>query len=144
MANYIPDEKVIEVRNRADIIEVISEAVRLKRTGKNYLGLCPFHTEKTPSFTVSPDKQIFHCFGCGEGGNVFSFMMKHAGFSFPEAVRQVARRYGIDIPRQSLTPDQRKRISRRERLLKANQKARAFYQKMEQELAFNPREKLGV
>ena len=128
MANYIPDEKVIEVRNRADIIEIISEAVRLKRTGKNYLGLCPFHTEKTPSFTVSPDKQIFHCFGCGEGGNVFSFMMKHAGFSFPEAVRQVARRYGIDIPRQSLTPDQRKRISRRERLLKANQKARAFYQ----------------
>ncbi len=128
MANYIPDEKVIEVRNRADIIEIISEAVRLKRTGKNYLGLCPFHTEKTPSFTVSPDKQIFHCFGCGEGGNVFSFIMKHAGFSFPEAVRQVARRYGIDIPRQSLTPDQRKRISRRERLLKANQKARAFYQ----------------
>jgi DNA primase len=128
LANYIPDEKVIEVRNRADIIEIISEAVRLKRTGKNYLGLCPFHTEKTPSFTVSPDKQIFHCFGCGEGGNVFSFMMKHAGFSFPEAVRQVARRYGIDIPRQSLTPDQRKRISRRERLLKANQKAMAFYQ----------------
>jgi len=128
LANYIPDEKVLEVRNRTDIVEIISEAVRLKRTGKNYLGLCPFHSEKTPSFTVSPDKQIFHCFGCGEGGNVFSFLMKHAGLSFPEAVRQVARRYGIDIPRRSLTPEQRKRISRRERLLAANQKAKAFYQ----------------
>ena len=126
--NYIPDEKVLEVRNRADIVEIISEAVRLKRTGKNHLGLCPFHTEKTPSFTVSPDKQIFHCFGCGEGGNVFSFLMKYTGLSFPEAVRQVGRRYGINIPRRSLTPEQRKGINQRERLRMANQEAKAFYQ----------------
>lgn len=127
MANYIPDEKVTEVRNRADIVEIISESVRLKRTGKNYLGLCPFHTEKTPSFTVSPDKQIFHCFGCGEGGNAFSFLMKHGGISFPEAVHRVARRYGIDIPSHDLTPAQKKRISQRKRLLTANQKASEFY-----------------
>jgi len=128
LVNYIPDEKVLEVRNRADILEIISEAVRLKRTGKNHLGLCPFHTEKTPSFTVSPDKQIFHCFGCGEGGNVFSFLMKYAGLSFPEAVRQVGRRYGINIPRRSLTPEQKKGINQRERLLMANQEAKTFYQ----------------
>jgi DNA primase len=128
LASYIPDEKVSEIRNRADIVDIVSEVVRLKKTGKNYLGLCPFHTEKTPSFTVSPDKQIFHCFGCGEGGNVFSFLMKHGGGSFPETVRQVAQRYGIDVPRRQLTPDQQKRLNQRERLVMANQKAMTVYQ----------------
>jgi len=128
LARYIPDEKVSEIRNRADIVDIVSEVVRLKKTGKNYLGLCPFHTEKTPSFTVSPDKQIFHCFGCGEGGNVFSFLMKHGGGSFPETVRQLAQRYGIDLPRRQLTPDQQKRLNQRERLVMANQKTMTVYQ----------------
>ena len=127
MANYIPDEKVSQVRNRADIVDIISEVVRLKKTGKNYLGLCPFHTEKTPSFTVSPDKQIFHCFGCGEGGDVFSFLMKYGNGAFPDAVRQVARRYGIDLPARALTPEQKKRLSQREEMAKVNQRAMAFY-----------------
>ena len=108
MTGYIPEEKVSEIRNAADIVEVVSEAVRLKKTGKNHVGLCPFHTEKTPSFTVNPDKQIFHCFGCGTGGNVFTFLMKHDGVSFPEAVRSLARRCGVDLPERSPSPQQRR------------------------------------
>jgi DNA primase len=76
----------------------------LRRAGRNLLGLCPFHAEKTPSFTVSPDKQIFYCFGCGAGGNVFSFLMKHGGLSFPEAASALAERYGIDLPKRNLSP----------------------------------------
>ncbi len=135
MANYIPDEKVLQVRNRADIVDIISEVVRLKKTGKNYLGLCPFHTEKTPSFTVSPDKQIFHCFGCGEGGNVFSFLMKYGKGSFPEVVRQVAQRYGIDLPSRPLTPEQKNRLNQRERMVRANKEAMVFYHKTLQKSA---------
>ncbi len=128
LVNYIPDEKISEVRTRADIVEIVSESVRLKRTGKNLLGLCPFHTEKTPSFTVSPDKQIFYCFGCGEGGNAFSFLMKLMGLSFPEAVRRLAERYGIDIPRAPLSDEQRKKRDHRQRLIAAHVQAIAFYQ----------------
>ena len=83
MAVFIPEDKISEIKNAADIVDIVSEAVVLKKTGKNHLGLCPFHSEKTPSFTVSPDKQIFYCFGCGVGGNIFSFLMKHEGLSFP-------------------------------------------------------------
>lgn len=129
LVNYIPDEKITEVRNRTDIVEIVSESVRLKRTGKNLLGLCPFHTEKTPSFTVSPDKQIFYCFGCGEGGNAFSFLMKLMGLSFPEAVRRLAERYGIDIPRGQLTDEQRRKQDHRQRMIAAHAKATAFFQR---------------
>ncbi len=73
MLNFIPDEKVSEIKNSSDIVDVISESVILKKAGRNHIGLCPFHTEKTPSFTVSSEKQIFYCFGCGAGGNIFSF-----------------------------------------------------------------------
>ena len=83
MTSFIPNDKISEIKNNADLVDIVSEVVLLKKTGKNYLGLCPFHSEKTPSFTVSPEKQIFHCFGCSEGGNVFSFLMKQEGISFP-------------------------------------------------------------
>ncbi len=129
MANYIPEEKISEIRGIADIVEVVSEVVLLKKTGKNYIGLCPFHSEKTPSFTVSPDKQIFHCFGCGVGGNVFSFLMKQEGMSFPEAVRALARRYGIEVPDRKLSPGQKRRLDEREQLLAINRMALEYYRR---------------
>ncbi len=127
MANFIPEEKIAEIRNIADIVDVVSESVLLKKTGRNYVGLCPFHSEKDPSFTVSPDKQIFYCFGCGAGGNVFSFLMQHNGFSFPEAVKMLATRYGIQIPIQQMTPDQKRRLNERESLLAINKLALDFF-----------------
>ncbi len=94
----IPDEKIDEVRNAVDIVDVIGASVRLKKRGRSYVGLCPFHQEKTPSFTVSPDKQMFHCFGCSKGGNVFTFVMERDRMSFVEAVRFLADRAGIRLP----------------------------------------------
>ena len=111
MALHIPDEKITEIRNAADIVDVISARVFLKKAGKDYAGLCPFHAEKTPSFTVSPEKQIFHCFGCGVGGNVFTFLMKYEGVSFPEAVEALARQAGINLPTAEMTDRQRQQAS---------------------------------
>ena len=129
MAVFIPEEKISEIKNAADIVDIVSEAVLLKKAGKNHLGLCPFHSEKTPSFTVSPDKQIFYCFGCGTGGNVFSFLMKHEGLTFPEAARALGKRYGINIPERPLSPEQKKKISERESLFDINRRTMEFYHK---------------
>lgn len=96
----IPDATIDQVRLSVDIVEVISAHVALKKRGKNYVGLCPFHTEKTPSFTVSSDKQMYHCFGCGKGGNVFTFLMDIEKVSFVEAVRSLAERAGIPVPQE--------------------------------------------
>ena len=98
MARY-SDEVIDEIRQSNDIVDVISQYVRLKRSGRNYFGLCPFHNEKSPSFSVSPDKQIFHCFGCGVGGNVFTFLMKIEGISFIEAIQNLAERANIVLPK---------------------------------------------
>ena len=102
MGGYIPDELVEEIRARSDIVEVISDRILLKKSGANYKGLCPFHSEKTPSFIVSPAKQIFHCFGCNEGGNVYQFVMKIENISFPDSVLLLARKYGINITDQKI------------------------------------------
>ncbi|MFN3396003.1 MAG: DNA primase [Thermodesulfovibrionales bacterium] len=92
------EDKILEeIKSRLDIVDFISDYVDLKKAGQNYKGLCPFHAEKTPSFIVSPDKQIYHCFGCGEGGNIFSFIMRHDNITFPEAVKMLARRAGVNI-----------------------------------------------
>lgn len=123
----IPEDKIADIKNSADIVEIISESVLLKKAGKNHIGLCPFHSEKTPSFTVSPEKQIFYCFGCGSGGNVFSFLMKQDGLSFPEAVKTIAGRYGIDIPADEMSPEQARRISERESLFAINRQAMEFF-----------------
>ncbi len=93
----IKDEQIEEVRSRADVVQVIGERVPLKKAGHNFKGLCPFHQEKTPSFMVHPEKQIFHCFGCGEGGDVFTFLMKYEGIEFTEAIERLADRYGVTI-----------------------------------------------
>jgi len=102
VGGYIPDELVEEIRARSDIVEVISDRILLKKSGANYKGLCPFHSEKTPSFIVSPAKQIFHCFGCNEGGNVYQFVMKIENISFPDSVLLLARKYGINITDQKI------------------------------------------
>ena len=124
---FIPEEKITEIKNQADIVDIVSEAVLLKQSGRNHLGLCPFHSEKTPSFTVSPDKQIFYCFGCGAGGNIFSFLMKLDGLSFPEAVKRLAKRYGIEIPSEARSPADKRRMSERENLLAINRRAMDFF-----------------
>ena len=127
MAAYIPEEKISAIKNASDIVDIVSESVSLRRAGRNFLGLCPFHAEKTPSFTVSPDKQIFYCFGCGTGGNIFSFLMKQGGLSFPEAARVLARRYGIDLPERNLSSHEKKKLTERETILTLNSEAMAFY-----------------
>jgi len=123
MPGRIPDNKIDEIRLVADIVDVIGGYVSLKRRGRNFMALCPFHSEKTPSFSVSPDKQIFHCFGCGKGGNVFTFLMEHEKISFVEAVRLLADRYGIPLPRYEPTRD-----ARTERMLYANEVAAQYFQ----------------
>ena len=130
MTVFIPEDKILEIKNAADIVDVISENVLLKKTGKNYVGLCPFHSEKTPSFTVSPQKQIFYCFGCAAGGNVFSFIMKRDGITFPEAVRMLSRQYGIAIPLKKMSDSQKRHRSEREALLAVNRQAMDYFYKM--------------
>lgn len=126
----ISEKTISDIRNASDIVDVISEVVLLKRAGKNFQGLCPFHSEKTPSFSVSPDKQVFYCFGCGAGGNVFSFLMRHEGLSFAEAVRKLGKRYGIAVEDRQLSPEERRRVQEREGILEINREAAAFYRRI--------------
>lgn len=127
MVNTIPEDTIRRIKNTANIVDIISEYVVLKKAGRDYKGLCPFHAEKTPSFTVSPEKQIFYCFGCHTGGNLFSFVMQHEGLSFPDAVRAVANRYGIEVPTAHLTPAQKVQLSEKERLYRVNEEAMMFF-----------------
>lgn len=127
MAFSFGEDKLAEIRSTADIVDVVSARVFLKKAGKDYSGLCPFHAEKTPSFTVSPDKQIYHCFGCGAGGDVFDFVMAYEGITFPEAVQALARQYGIELPSRQMAPHEQKQASEREQLLKLNRKVLEFY-----------------
>lgn len=125
---HIPEEQLEQVRAAANIVEVVSAHVPLKRRGQNHVGLCPFHNEKTPSFNVNETKQIFHCFGCGEGGNVFSFLMKMEGLDFPEAVRRLADRYGVVLSLREGRGAIRSR-DERERVRRVNEQALARYRK---------------
>ncbi len=124
----ISPQIIDEVRFATDVVSVVSEYVTLKKSGRNFFGLCPFHSEKTPSFSVNPDKQIFHCFGCGAGGNAFAFVQKVEGVSFPEAVRVLAKRAGIAIPE----PEQEDHaaVQEKEALYYANQLAAEFFQQV--------------
>jgi DNA primase len=119
-----------KVKQQADIVRVVGEYVRLKKTGKDFSGLCPFHQEKTPSFTVSPIKQIFYCFGCGKGGDVYNFVMDMEKCEFPEAVKVVAEKCGIAIPRQKeRSPDERKENQQRSVLVEMQREAQTFFVK---------------
>jgi DNA primase len=118
------------VKQQADIVRVVGEYVRLKKTGKDFSGLCPFHQEKTPSFTVSPLKQIFYCFGCGKGGDVFNFVMDMEKSAFPEAVRTVAEKCGIAIPRpRERSPEERQENQQRAALVEMHREAQTFFAK---------------
>jgi DNA primase len=125
----ISQEKIAEIRNRASIVEVISDYVTLKKAGRNYMGLCPFHGEKSPSFTVSEDKGIYHCFGCHAGGSVFQFLMQYDHLTFPESVERVAKRYGITIEK-SERPGSYRESGEREKLYRINERVAAVYQKI--------------
>jgi DNA primase len=127
MTGRIPEERVREIRERADIVEVVSSYLPLKRSGANHLGLCPFHGEKTPSFNVNAPRQIFHCFGCGVGGDVFSFLMRMEGLSFPEAVRRIGERVGVEVEEEALSPAEETRRREAERLGRINEVACEFY-----------------
>lgn len=120
----IPPEKIEEIRSANDIVDAISQHVRLKKRGKNFLGLCPFHQEKTPSFTVSAEKQVYHCFGCGKGGNVFTFVMELEKVSFTEAVRTLAEKAGIQL---TFTQADEQRQSETENLYNACRFAGQFF-----------------
>ncbi|TMA91407.1 MAG: DNA primase [Deltaproteobacteria bacterium] len=125
----ITQEKIAEIRNRASIVEVISDYVTLKKAGRNHMGLCPFHTEKTPSFTVSEEKGIYHCFGCQTGGSVFQFLMQYDQLTFPESVERVAKRYGITVERSQGTGAARE-SGDRENLYRINDRVAGNYQKL--------------
>jgi len=124
---FFSEEKVSEIRDRASLVEVVSDYVSLKKAGKNFKGLCPFHSEKTPSFMVNEEKQIFHCFGCGEGGDVFGFLMKVAHLSFPQAIKELAERYGVKLPSKEFSPAQKKELVKREALFQINQIASEYF-----------------
>lgn len=124
---YYSDELIEEVRSRNDIVDVIGSYVRLKKKGSTYFGLCPFHNEKTGSFSVSPNKQMYYCFGCGAGGNVFTFLMQYENFTFGEAMQSLADRVGIELPQQEMTSAQRREADRRTRLLEINKEAAKYF-----------------
>ncbi len=127
---YIPEDKISEILNTSDIVDVISESVILKKSGANFFGLCPFHSEKTPSFSVNPAKQIFYCFGCSAGGNVLSFIMKYHGISLPEAAMMLARKYNITIETAQKDPRRAGVANLKESLFRLNKMVMGVYQDM--------------
>lgn len=124
---FYPEELVEEIRAGNDIVDVISGYVRLQKKGGNYWACCPFHNENTPSFSVSGSKQMYHCFGCGVSGNVYTFVMKYENYSFPEAVKLLADRAGVKLPEIEYSEEQKRKANRRARLLEVNREAAKFF-----------------
>ncbi|MBO4980911.1 MAG: DNA primase [Lachnospiraceae bacterium] len=124
---YYSEELIEEVRMKNDIVDVVSGYVKLQKKGSSHWGLCPFHNEKSPSFSVSGAKQMYHCFGCGAGGNVFTFVMNYENFTFPEAVKALADRAGVKLPEMEYTPEMKQRADRRSRLLEVNKEAAKYF-----------------
>ena len=121
------DDLIEEVRARNDIVDVISGYVQLKKKGSQYFGLCPFHNEKTPSFSVSRQKQMYYCFGCHAGGNVFTFLMQYENLSFQESLEALAARAGITLPEREMSGREKEEHDRREMLLSIQKEAAKFY-----------------
>ncbi|HEY5599590.1 MAG TPA: DNA primase, partial [Candidatus Manganitrophaceae bacterium] len=125
----ISDQLIETIRDRNDLVSLVSEYFALKKSGQNYTGLCPFHSEKTPSFVVSPVKQIFHCFGCGVGGNVFQFLMKIEGFSFPEALERLAEKGGVPLPASSPRRGEGPAVREADQIYQLNEAVAAYLHK---------------
>lgn len=136
---FYSDDLVEEVRSRSDIVDVISQYVKLHKRGSNYVGLCPFHNEKTGSFTVSASKQMYYCFGCGAGGNVITFLMNYENATFPEALQELADRAGVALPKQEESAEAKRQADKRSRLLEIQKEAAKYYYA----LLRNPRGKLA-
>ena len=124
---YYPEGLVEEVRMKNDIVDVISGYVKLQKKGSSHFGLCPFHNEKSPSFSVSGSKQMYYCFGCGAGGNVFTFIMNYENFTFGEAIKMLADRAGVNLPEMEYSEEMKKKESHRARLLEANKEAAKYF-----------------
>ncbi|MDE6386230.1 MAG: DNA primase [Lachnospiraceae bacterium] len=124
---YYPEELIEEIRMKNDIVSVISGYVRMQKKGSSYFGLCPFHNEKSPSFSVSPTKQMYYCFGCGAGGNVITFVMEYENATFQEAVKMLADRAGVNLPEMEYTEETRQRESKRAKMLEINKEAAKYY-----------------
>ena len=127
---FLSEDKISEIKDGCSIVEVISDYISLKKSGVNYKGLCPFHAEKTPSFIVNEEKKIFHCFGCGAGGNVFNFLMKFEHLSFPDAVKEAARRAGISLPLRMVEFKSEEKAEGNAELLKINQSASDYFREI--------------
>lgn len=124
---FYPEELIEEVRGKNDIVDVVSGYVRLQKRGANHWACCPFHNENTPSFSVNGAKQMYHCFGCGKGGNVFTFVMEYENYSFPEAVKMLAARAGVTLPEAEYDEEQKQRQNHRQQLLNVNKAAATFF-----------------
>ncbi|MCI7189359.1 MAG: DNA primase [Lachnospiraceae bacterium] len=124
---YYPDELIEEVRMKNDIVDVISGYVKIQKKGSSYFGLCPFHSEKSPSFSVSPQKQMYYCFGCGAGGNVFTFIMEYENYTFQEAIKFLAQKAGVSLPEAEYTEEVRKKEGKRAKLLEVNKEAAKYF-----------------
>lgn len=124
---FYPDDLLDEIRSRNDIVDVISGYVKLQKKGSSYFGLCPFHSEKSPSFSVSPSKQMYYCFGCGAGGNVFTFLQQYENYTFQESVKVLADRAGIALPEEDTSEEAKKQKSLRQQILDVNRLAAKFY-----------------
>lgn len=136
---FYPEELIEEIRNQNDIIEIISQYVNLNKKGNSYFGLCPFHNEKTPSFSVSQDKQMYYCFGCGAGGNVITFIMEYENYSFIEALKFLSERVHISLPKPEISDQMRKEMNYKQQLLDVNKEAaRYFYYQLNTELGKKP------
>lgn len=124
---FYSEDLIEEVRSKNDIVDLISGYVRLQKKGSTYFGLCPFHGEKTPSFSVTPSKQMYYCFGCGAGGNAITFLMEYENLTFVEAMQELAKRAGVALPEQEYSPQMKKEADRRQRLLEVNKEAGKYY-----------------
>lgn len=124
---YYPDELIEEVRMKNDIVDVISGYVKIQKKGSSYFGLCPFHNEKSPSFSVSPTKQMYYCFGCGAGGNVFTFIMEYENYTFQEAIKFLGQKAGVSLPEAEYTEEVKKKEGKRAKLLEVNKEAAKYF-----------------